>query len=501
MPSLRRASIVPQRTRRLAGLLVGLASASCESLFGSYAVDNQDNCVLNVGLCPAPAQTCNVNTKLCEEATQLVAIDPKSGPSAGGTLVTISGSRFLAGTTVSFDGEPATEVTVVSAQQLTAKTPPRPGRQGPVVVELFSPDGQHTQKDKLFRYYGDATFQQSCFQGPTNPVVVVAADINKDGTSDIIVGGGNAIRPYLSSGDGLTFQALADIKPGQTTLALKAADLNGDGKIDLTTLSYGSTNAIATALGNGDGTFQALVKTPTTRTPYGLAVGDVTGDKRPDVLTLQNLDLVVQSGSGDGTFQAEQNTPYAVQSARGTSAQTLVDLDGDGFVDSATLNPIEQSFNVLFGRAGGWSTPLATTLSREPNIILASDYDQDGLTDLAVGLNRTYAKIELFQGQGSRKLGAMPQLVLKTNFRLEAQGDFNGDGLADLVALDAGGLNNNLMIYLGTGDWRFAALAPLSVGVSASAAAVGDWNGDGRQDLVTISSVGDTVCVLRSQVQ
>ena len=52
------------------------------------------------------------------------SITPSSGPAAGGTPVTIEGSRFAAGSTVSIGGQEATEVDVVSEEEITARTPP-----------------------------------------------------------------------------------------------------------------------------------------------------------------------------------------------------------------------------------------------------------------------------------------------------------------------------------------------------------------------------------------
>lgn len=76
--------------------------------------------------------------------------------------------------------------------------------------------------------------------------------------------------------------------------------------------------------------------------------------------------------------------------------------------------------------------------------------------------------------------------------------DLNGDGLADIISLDAGSLNNNVFIFLGEGKGRFVAKAPLSVPSGALAAAVGDWDGDGHLDLVTLSNMNDSLCVLRN---
>src|ERR1700730_9956366 len=50
-------------------------------------------------------------------------IQPNSGTTAGGTVVTFFGSSFESGVTVSFGGAPATSVLFVSAAQFTAVTP------------------------------------------------------------------------------------------------------------------------------------------------------------------------------------------------------------------------------------------------------------------------------------------------------------------------------------------------------------------------------------------
>ena len=68
------------------------------------------------------------------------SISPVVGSSNGGTAVTLSGSNFLTGATVSFGGVPATSVVVVSSSTITAVTPANPA--GPVNVTVTNPDGQ-----------------------------------------------------------------------------------------------------------------------------------------------------------------------------------------------------------------------------------------------------------------------------------------------------------------------------------------------------------------------
>ena len=60
---------------------------------------------------------------LCSYADGEQCESPNSGPTAGGTAVTITGTNFAAGATVTFGGTAATNVVVVSSTSITATTP------------------------------------------------------------------------------------------------------------------------------------------------------------------------------------------------------------------------------------------------------------------------------------------------------------------------------------------------------------------------------------------
>jgi len=64
----------------------------------------------------------------------VTSVSPNGGPTAGGTAVTITGTNFAAGATVTFGGAAATNVVVGSATQITAATPP--GTAGAVSVTV-----------------------------------------------------------------------------------------------------------------------------------------------------------------------------------------------------------------------------------------------------------------------------------------------------------------------------------------------------------------------------
>lgn len=69
----------------------------------------------------------------------VTGVSPNTGPTAGGNTVTINGTNFISGATVSFGGTPASSVTFVSSAQLTAVAPAHV--QGTVNITVATPGG------------------------------------------------------------------------------------------------------------------------------------------------------------------------------------------------------------------------------------------------------------------------------------------------------------------------------------------------------------------------
>jgi hypothetical protein len=94
------------------------------------------------------------------------AVSPASGPTAGGTSVTITGTGFLAGATVSVGGSAATNVSVASGTTITATTPAH--AEGAVNVVVTNTDGQSGTKINGFTYNAP----------PAGEVVLMEDDFN-----------------------------------------------------------------------------------------------------------------------------------------------------------------------------------------------------------------------------------------------------------------------------------------------------------------------------------
>ena len=80
----------------------------------------------------------------------LSSVSPASGPTTGGTVITLNGANFVSGASVFVGGAPATSVTFLSATQLRATTPT--GTAGLRTVQVTNPDAQSVTLNNAFTY-------------------------------------------------------------------------------------------------------------------------------------------------------------------------------------------------------------------------------------------------------------------------------------------------------------------------------------------------------------
>ena len=195
---------------------------------------------------------------------------------------------------------------------------------------------------------GDATFQSAVTynSGGVGAKSVVVADVNADGKLDLVVANlcatinncpgtvNGSVGVLLGNGNG-TFQTAVAYDPGGTvSRSVRAADVNGDNKVDIVVANGSDT--VGVLLGNGDGSFQAAV----TYFAGGgdnnsIAVADVNQDGKPDLVVTSPNGLSVLLGNGDGSFQ----TPVTTGSGGvGPTGLAVADLNGDGRPDAAVAN-------------------------------------------------------------------------------------------------------------------------------------------------------------------
>ena len=268
--------------------------------------------------------------------------------------------------------------------------------------------------------------------------------------------------------------------------ALVASDFNRDGKIDLAVLQ---TPGVYLYLGNGDGSFRAPMIVFTnylSNFVVTLATDDYNGDGIPDLVGKGGTNLMLL-GNGDGTFAAR---PI------GMDVDVADDFNRDGKLDLA--GSLETILGVSLNTGDGtFGAPMIYDVGSGGCCIalLAANVHGAGAPDL-VRLDydgfKSYVSILFNNGDGTFRVGPSQDVGQGGDYKL-ASGDFNGDGKADLVAI--GGIyTNSAAVLLGTGDGTFQSAQEFLAGTRPVAVTVVDLNVDGRPDLAIVGS--DTISAL-----
>lgn len=240
---------------------------------------------------------------------------------------------------------------------------------------------------------GNGMFSGSTPLGAGGLGTPFVGDFNNDGLPDVAVGS------LLFLGQGhCMFQAQTVLQNRGPSFFNQdaAADLNGDGNLDLVVFDNGESGPNATVLlGNGDGTFQIPAKTvPTVTNAAGGPLVDVNGDGKADLVYISfvptsvgsgeyaNADTVsVVLGNGDGTF----STGYSFPTGSNPRKVIAADVNGDGLMDLITANQDGQSVTILLNSG---TVPLTNVSGASfqalPELATASIVTALG-ADLAVG--------------------------------------------------------------------------------------------------------------------
>ena len=303
---------------------------------------------------------------------------------------------------------------------------------------------------------------------------------------------------FLGNGDG-TFAVGDTYSVAVQPFYAAAASLRNNGILDLVVEDSGSDDVFV-LLGNGDGTFQAPVPYPVTAESYMIGLGDFTGKGKIDILSVEECNCVdVLPGNGDGTFGSAITTalPYGMSGYAVTSG----DFNQDGKLDVAVVGESLPNWltAILLGNGDGtFRADGYYLVSEEPISVATGRFNGDNRIDLAVAtlLGNT---MSVLLGNGG---GSFQEPVNYDTWYPSwvAVGDLNGDGKQDLVASNGGSPGNTFVstvsVLLGNGDGTFQAGVEYPAGKTLNYVAIGDFNGDGKPDLVAVDQLGDAVITL-----
>jgi len=300
----------------------------------------------------------------------------------------------------------------------------------------------------------------------------IAADLNGDGKVDLAGAGANAVSVMLGNGDG-TFRAKTDFPIGVQTQAVAAGDFNGDGKVDLVVTLNSPQLSLALLTGTGTGTFNAPIFFPNTSgfDSPAIVATDLNGDGRLDLVVMHNIacftapcraarSITVLLGNGNGTFQ----TPSEIDVGTGPMAMAVVDLNRDGIKDVA-IGGGNTELSILLGVGNGTFVrqPVVTLvpggdLFSACNDIGVGDLNRDGILDLVVPLgNGEGNAILIGNGNGTFQVRSRIQIDETSAPLHVAVADYNRDGFLDIARTMGDGTNGLMQILRGNGDGTFQA--------------------------------------------
>jgi hypothetical protein len=302
---------------------------------------------------------------------------------------------------------------------------------------------------------------------------------------------------------------------GATFVAV--GDVNKDGRPDIVALDIQTGGAASVLLNDGTGRFPTRIDLTLPIVTRWIGIGEFTGNTNPDLLLVgAGGNVRILSGSGNGNF-VDAGGPIIPGVSNFVDA-AIADVDGDGRLDLVAAYVDLTSVVVrLLGQAGGGLGAPTTVHTIQGSIagtigaVALADVDGSGRPDLLVGVIPPIStgSVRVLLNDGSGNFGAFTGFATgaASSARL-AVGDMDGDGGLDVVTVsqDFSLFKGKLTVLRNNGtttQWNGLA-ANVEVGgfipLAPWALALADIDGDGRTDVVTAaidSGSGDDTRVLR----
>ena len=351
-----------------------------------------------------------------------------------------------------------------------------------------------------FRLPAQVSFTLSSSPGVgSNPQAVVAADVNGDGKVDLISAdsGVNKLSVLTNNGSGgFVLASSPGVGNGNTPVSAAAADVNGDGKADLISANYYG-DSLSVLTNNGTGLFTSPTNFypdiyPVGKYPRQVTTADVNGDGKIDLISgNEGVDTIsVLTNNGSGGFVLATN----LSGQRGAGPVTTADVNGDGKADIICANFVANTLSI-FTNDGSGGFVLASTpgIGSACRSVAAADVNGDGKADL-ISANYDDNTLSVLTNNGSGGfslaatigVGNAPAAILATNV--------SGNGRVDLICANHG--DDTLSVLTNTGGGHFVLATNLGVGSGPWAVTAVDVNGDGKLDLACANVGGNTLSVL-----
>lgn len=315
--------------------------------------------------------------------------------------------------------------------------------------------------------------------------------------------GTNSVSLLLARGDG-SFQSTFPLPVEHGTDKLIATDINQDGAVDLvaTNRTAGSQASLTVLLGNPNAgastnladSFTTELILPGVASPVAVAAADVNGDG--------HLDLVSAGERGDVALYLSAGRPLVapvdaagpripnaelLRRIVGTASDlAVVDLADDGRPELAVTDLDDNTLKIIDVIAR--EVTAAFAVGNGPSRVIAAELNQQPGVDLAVS-NGGSNDISLLHADATGHLTAGTTVPTNSNPQGLVSGDFNQDGLMDLAT--ANNLDDDITLLLGTGQGQFESADQRGDSGVRAEPMFADFNGDSVQDVAVTNLSGE----------
>ncbi|WP_413168347.1 FG-GAP-like repeat-containing protein [Capilliphycus salinus ALCB114379] len=359
------------------------------------------------------------------------------------------------------------------------------------------------EADGVEQIFSNTRFTRTDYPANSEPGRMVNGDLDNDGADELIVANtddfDSGFSILFNEGDG-TFERPIDFTTDFFSSgagddpSLDVGDIDGDGNMDLIAVNP-DTDEVSIYFNDGEGDLSSPSTFDAGDRPVITETADIDSDGNTDVVLINSefneFGVGYEGDSLSVLFNRTDDSVLTLTAGEGVTDVVAADIDGDGDVDLATANEVEDTVSVLFNLGNiRFTSAFTFDVGDRPVSIVADDFDGNGTIDLATS-NFGSDTVSVLRNSGNGFFA--PATTFETNEfpSTMSSADLDGDGDFDLVMRnsvffdDGDREGNSISVLLNNGNATFNSPLSFTVGEVPVGLIVEDLDGNGKLDIAT----------------